>query len=278
MMIFWSDFQRQKTALDEGSDTASKDVTVNVPDKATLLSDLEARFAARRGFRVATLNLDHVVKLRRSPDFAAAYGQQTHITADGNPIVWLSRLAGEDISLLPGSDLVIPVAECAARTGVSLVLLGSSDAALAGAAETLLARCPGIEISLCVAPPMGFDPTGPFARDIVAQIDASGAGLCLIALGAPKQEIFAAFAGKELPNVGFLSIGAGLDFLAGYQTRAPRWVRRIAAEWLWRLMQNPRRLARRYGACLAILPGLTAQAIAMRLRRVVQPGSADNGS
>lgn len=278
MMMFWSECQRHGTALEGASDTAAMPVTVNVADRAALLADLETHLVARHGFRLATLNLDHVVKLRRSPAFAAAYGQQTHITADGNPIVWLSRLAGQNVSLLTGSDLVVPVAECAARARVSVALFGSSEAALAGAAETLTARCPGLEIAVCIAPPMDFDPTGPLARDIAARLDASGAGLCFVALGAPKQEIFSAFAGEALPHMGFLSIGAGLDFLSGHQTRAPRWARAIAAEWLWRLMRDPRRFAGRYAACLVILPKLMAQAVAIRLRRPVQTDPADDGA
>jgi len=87
-----------------------------------------------------------------------------------------------------------------------------------------------------------------------------------LALGAPKQERFAARAQQTLGAVGFLSIGAGLDFVSGAQRRAPAWVRAIAAEWLWRMLSNPRRLAARYGACLAALPGLTLHAIGARRR------------
>jgi UDP-N-acetyl-D-mannosaminuronic acid transferase (WecB/TagA/CpsF family) len=63
-----------------------------------------------------------------------------------------------------------------------------------------------------------------------------------------------------------VSIGAGLDFIAGHQTRAPLWVRRIAMEWLWRMLTNPRRLTRRYLDCILILPGLTFVALAARSR------------
>ena len=61
--------------------------------------------------------------------------------------------------------------------------------------------------------------------------------------------------------MGFVSIGAGLDFLAGSQTRAPAWVRAIAMEWLWRMLANPRRLALRYLRCALILPGLARDAL-----------------
>ncbi|MEP1202152.1 WecB/TagA/CpsF family glycosyltransferase [Pseudophaeobacter sp.] len=242
-------------------------VTVTVPDRETLFSDLTARLKQRDGFSVATLNLDHVVKLARNPAFHAAYVRHTHVTADGHPIVWLSRLAGQrDISLIPGSELVEPLAGIAARLEVGVALVGATHAALTAAAESLRVQHPGLKIVLEHAPAMGFDPKGPAADAAIAEIRGSGAGLVFLALGAPRQEQFASRAQDLLPNVGFLSIGAGLDFLAGMQTRAPRWIQAVAAEWLWRMVSSPGRLGRRYGACLAALPRLTLRAAIMRRR------------
>jgi exopolysaccharide biosynthesis WecB/TagA/CpsF family protein len=99
---------------------------------------------------------------------------------------------------------------------------------------------------------------------VIAVLRASGAGLCLLALGAPKQEIFAARAHAALPHMGFASIGAGLDFIAGKQPRAPLWVRRLALEWLWRALSSPRRMLPRYARCVAILPGLMREAWRLR--------------
>lgn len=243
---------------------AGRQVAISAPFKAALLSDLAERFQRKEGFSLATLNLDHVVKLRHHPAFRAAYLAQTHVTADGNPIVWLSRLAGQKIDLIPGSDLVDPVAALAVQRGIRVAMLGTTEAALAGAADALKRRHPGLDVVLQLAPPMGFDPEGAGADAAITAIGQSGARLCYLALGAPKQEIFAARAFARLPHVGFLSIGAGLDFVAGTQRRAPRIVRMFAAEWLWRLAGDPVRLARRYGACLAVLPGLTLAALQVR--------------
>ena len=215
---------------------------------------------------MATLNLDHAVKLRKDPAFHAAYKAHTHVTADGNPVVWLSRLAGEPVSLVPGSELIEPLAALAARCGVGIALFGSTQATLEAAAEALCARHAGLQVALCRAPAMGFEPGSEAAGEDIAAIGASGAGLCFLALGAPRQEVFAARAQQALPGVGFVSIGAGLDFIAGTQHRAPAWVRALAAEWLWRMLGNPKRLAARYGACILALPGLTGRAL--RARRV----------
>lgn len=242
-------------------------VHVNVASQSALLEDLRARMVRSDGFQIATLNLDHVVKLRQSPAFAAAYAAHSHITADGRPIVWLSRLSGQNIHLVAGSDLVMPLAGIAAQTGTPVALLGSSESSLDGAAKALQAAHPQLEIVCRIAPPMGFDPEGAQADAYIETLRQSGAGLCFLALGAPKQELFAARAGAQLPQMGFASIGAGLDFLSGHQTRAPRLARALAAEWLWRLGQNPSRMAKRYAACFAVLPGMTLRALRTRLAR-----------
>lgn len=239
-------------------------VTVTVPDESGLLADLARRFEAGQGFSVATLNLDHVVKLAQNPQFRDAYQAHTHVTADGNPIVWLSRLAGQEISLIPGSELIDPLAALAARHQVPVALFGATQDALEAAAAALEAQHPGLKVVLTRAPAMGFDPQTAAAAADIAAIGASGARLCFLALGAPKQEVFAARAQDALPATGFVSIGAGLDFIAGTQRRAPVWVRWIAAEWIWRLLSNPARLAARYGACLRVLPGLTGKALRSR--------------
>ncbi len=239
-------------------------IFVNMTDKGTFLDDIAQRLQTHRGFSVATLNLDHVVKLRQMPKFSTAYASHTHITADGNPIVWLSRLAGRRIHLLPGSELIEPIAEHAAAAGSPIALFGSAQSSLDAAASALKRRFPGLEIVACISPPMGFEPDTAQADAYIDQLIASRCRLCYLALGAPKQEIFAAYAQKRMPQTGFISIGAGLDFISGTQTRAPAWVRKLAIEWLWRLMGNPRRLTARYASCIALLPSLMVQALHTR--------------
>jgi N-acetylglucosaminyldiphosphoundecaprenol N-acetyl-beta-D-mannosaminyltransferase len=250
--------------IDRNAQPRTGPIAVSAPSRDALLAELETRLAAGQGFSLATLNLDHLVKIGRDPAFRSAYAAQTHVTADGNPVVWLCRLAGQDVSLIPGSELVEPVVAMAARRGFPVAMLGSTEASLDGAAEALMARCPGLKVPARIAPAMGFDPEGEAATAAIETLKASGARLCFLALGAPKQEIFAARAQEALPEMGFLSIGAGLDFLSGHQTRAPRWVQRLALEWLWRMAANPGRLMRRYAECFAILPAATRTALQAR--------------
>jgi exopolysaccharide biosynthesis WecB/TagA/CpsF family protein len=252
----------------------SADLRITNPTRAALLREIGLCFDSGHGFTLATLNLDHVVKLRRDRNFHDAYRRHSHVVADGNPIVWLSRLAGHDVELVPGCELIDPIAALAAERNVPVALVGSTDAVLAKAGAALRARFPGLTIAVRIAPPFGIDVQGEDADRIIDQIEETGARVCFLALGAPKQEILAVRAAERLPSCGFVSVGAGLDFIAGAQQRAPAWIRRLSMEWLWRLGGNPRRLTRRYAACFGILPVLTVSALQRRMR---DAGGNDGG-
>jgi exopolysaccharide biosynthesis WecB/TagA/CpsF family protein len=256
MLGSWLTFNATPERMEFQFDTHA--IRVTLPDSTALLALVRARLAARQGFALATINLDHLVKLNNSEAFRQAYAAQDMVVADGNPVVWLSRLARRPVALVPGSDMVLPLAQAAA-------LVGSSGAVLAAAADSLRTSVPGLRITMQVAPAMGFDPEGAEAAHILQALAQADIGLCFIALGAPKQETFAARGRSLAPQVGFASVGAGLDFIAGHQTRAPEWWRRFALEWLWRTVSSPRRLLPRYAACAAILPGQVLAAL--RLRR-----------
>jgi exopolysaccharide biosynthesis WecB/TagA/CpsF family protein len=197
-----------------------------------------------------------LVKIEADPAFARAYDAQDIVVADGRPITWAARLAGKQVELLPGSDLVLPLCQLAAKAVRPVAMIGSTDQALMDAVAHLTRVVPGLIVTYCHAPPMGFDPNGDAAVQVLRDAQASGAGLCFLALGAPKQEILAARGAEIAPSVGFASIGAGLDFLGGHQRRAPSWVRALALEWLWRALSSPARMMPRYAKCFAILPGV----------------------
>ncbi|HKK97515.1 MAG TPA: WecB/TagA/CpsF family glycosyltransferase [Marivita sp.] len=240
------------------------DVTVNVPDWVSLERHISGRLRRGDGFSLATVNLDHLVKLRANDQFRDAYAAQDLVVADGYPIVWMSKIAAQPVELIPGSDAILPLVRIAAAHGKSIALVGSTDAALAAAKAYLTREVPGTNVVATIAPPMGFDPTGASADTVLSALDAAKADIAFLALGAPKQERFAAYGRTRLPTVGFVSIGAGLDFFAGTQVRAPKWVRAIAMEWLWRAASQPFRLIPRYAKCFAILPVEIAHAMKLR--------------
>lgn len=212
-------------------------------------------------FSVCTLNLDHVDKLNRQPEFRAAYRRARFITADGFPIVILGRLAGASIERTTGADLVHPLCAEAGRKGLPVYLFGSNKLTLHRAARRLASRYQGLEIVGASSPGPTFDPHSSEADAAIERIRASGARLCFVALGAPRQEIFAARCLDRLPSTGLLCIGAALDFIANTQNRAPRFTQKTGLEWAWRMMRDPRRLGPRYARCAAVIPKLAIRSI-----------------
>ncbi|WP_425045863.1 WecB/TagA/CpsF family glycosyltransferase [Primorskyibacter sp. S87] len=239
-------------------------IAINIPNWSELEHELRARFQRREGFALATVNLDHLAKMTRDTEFVAAYAAQDLVVADGRPVVWLSQLAGQPVDLLPGSEIIEPLCRLAADCGVRVGMVGSTKEALADASQVLVAHAPGLDVALQIAPSGEFDPDGEEAATILERLCDEQIQMCFLALGAPKQEKLAKRGRAEAPSVGFVSIGAGLDFLGGHQVRAPRWTRVIAMEWLWRAMSDPVRLVPRYARCFAILPGQVVQAIRQR--------------
>lgn len=230
---------------------------INVGSQSEAVDRTIALAAAGVSFSVFTLNLDHLVQLRRDAIFREAYRQATLVTADGAPVVAMGRLLGHHLERVTGADLVVPLASAAAAANMPIFLFGTSAEVIGRAGQELVDRTDGqLSIAGSEAPARNFDPTGPEARAALERIRASGARLCFVALGAPKQERFAAFAHALGVPVGFVCIGAGLDFLAGKQIRAPQFFQDWGLEWAWRLAQEPRRLAVRYARCAALLARL----------------------
>ncbi|BBE72858.1 WecB/TagA/CpsF family glycosyltransferase [Oharaeibacter diazotrophicus] len=219
---------------------------LNVGDQDALVRGIVDDAVDGAGGTVFTLNLDHLVKLDESPAFRLAYDRARYVTADGTPIVWMARAAGAPLHRVTGADLVLPLCRAAAVHGLGVHLFGTSDAVLAVTADRLRALIPGLDVVGTEAPPYGFDPASPAAAEAAARIAASGARICFVALGAPKQELFSDQALAHAPGVTFVCIGAALDFIAGTQRRAPRILQATGLEWSWRLAHDPRRLARRY--------------------------------
>ena len=230
------------------------------PGIANAVDQIEQRLSLPKSFMVCTVNLDHLVKRRRDPGFLKAYQKAEIASADGFPIAALARLEGVAIERAPGSDLVLPLCARAAARKIPVFLVGPTLRTLCLSAKRLVSTYPGLEICGVYAPPRDFESESEAASEAISIIRESGARICFVALGAPRQEFFEARAIEETHNIAFIGVGGALDFIAGTQIRCPRIVRRIYLEWAWRLMLNPRRLAVRYFRCAMLLLALLAQA------------------
>jgi N-acetylglucosaminyldiphosphoundecaprenol N-acetyl-beta-D-mannosaminyltransferase len=236
-------------------------VTVNVRSMRQAVSTAVEDTKSGRGFCFFTLNLDHCVKLRTNPQFQDAYRRARYVTADGFPIVLLGKLNGVPFRRTTGADLMAPLCGEAARHGLRVFIIGPSTEVLQRAGGRLTEHMPQLQIVGSYAPGRNFDANSVDALVAIERIRQSRAQLCFIALGAPRQEIFAARCLVQMPEIGFICVGAALDFIAGTGTRAPRFLREHGLEWLWRLLSDPRRLAARYLRCAAVFPLLAVEAI-----------------
>lgn len=206
--------------------------------------------AAQRGIKglVVTPNVDHFVQLDGNSEFRNIYAKALFVFADGMPIVWLSRLLHK--APLParvtGADLLPAVCQESAKRGLSVYFLGGNPGVAASAAQKLQAEFPSLRISGAYCPPFGFEMDDVETAQIIDDINARGTDILFVGVGAPKQEKWA-HANLARLNVGpVLCIGAAFDFVAGTAIRAPRFMRQIGMEWLWRLCSEPRRLWKRY--------------------------------
>jgi len=196
---------------------------------------------------VVTPNVDHLVRLRRDPEFRQIYAQAALVLADGMPIVWASRFLGTPLKeRVAGSDLFPRLCELAAQRGHRLFLLGGRPGAAARAAERLRAKHPTIQIVGAYAPPYGFEADPGENARIVAMIVDARADILFVGLGAPKQEKWIWRYQKACGVPVCIGIGVSFEFTAGMVRRAPMGLQRLGLEWLWRLAMEPRRLWRRY--------------------------------
>jgi len=168
------------------------------------------------------------------------------ITPDGQPVRWaLNLLHRAKLSdRVYGPDLTLSLCQKAADEGVSIYLYGGSPEVVEKMRDNLTERYPDLRIAGYESPP--FRALTPEEDDqMVQRINASGAGIVFIGLGCPKQDLFA-YEHRDRIHAVQVCVGAAFDFHAGAVPQSPAWMQRRGLEWLFRLIQEPRRLWRRY--------------------------------
>ncbi|MCB9420709.1 MAG: WecB/TagA/CpsF family glycosyltransferase [Ardenticatenaceae bacterium] len=195
--------------------------------------------------QVATVNADFAVKALHDPELRYLLQESDMATADGMPLVWGARLLGVPLKdRVTGADMVPALAERAAQKGYSFYLLGAAPGVADRAGKILQERYPGLKIAGVCSPP--YSSILEMDRSILDDIKAANPDVLLVAFGNPKQEKWIGMYGRELGVPVMIGIGGTLDFIAGETKRAPEWMQRIGMEWSYRLLQEPRRLWRRY--------------------------------
>lgn len=183
---------------------------------------------------------------REQPAVLQALRGAAMVTADGMPIVWLQRrLGAPNAERVYGPDIMLALCEAGAAAGVRHALWGGAPGVPESLATALRARIPSVRIVDAYSPP--FAPLGD-APDphTVAHLNAIDADVIWVGLGSPKQDLWAALYRPALRSPLIIVVGAAFDLLSGTKRQAPRWMQRSGTEWLFRLAQEPGRLARRY--------------------------------
>ena len=250
-------------------------------DKVTMsqaVQRIEQMVASRQPHYVVTANVDFLVQARRDVELRRILLDAHLALCDGTPLVWASRLLGNPLpERVAGSDLVPLLIELGAEKNYRVFLLGGSPESNAQAVTRLKARHPTLNIVGNYSPP--FKPLLEMDHEeIQRRIQATRPDLLFVSFGCPKQEKWIAMHYRSLGVPVTIGVGATIDFLAGRMKRAPGWMQRTGTEWIFRMLQEPRRLFKRYVADLWHFSGaMLAQCWEMewrsRTRRGATPSS-----
>ncbi|MEO0423772.1 MAG: WecB/TagA/CpsF family glycosyltransferase, partial [Pseudomonadota bacterium] len=163
---------------------------------------------------------------------------------DGTGVRWAARWAGERADNLNGTDMFPLLCRAARDAGLSVFLLGARPGIAERVAQTAGRLAPGLRIA---GTHHGyFDADSAEERAVIDQVNGSGADILLVATGVPHQDEWLARHHAHLSVGAALGVGGLFDFYSGRIPRAPRWLRELGGEWLFRLYQEPMRLFRRY--------------------------------
>lgn len=195
---------------------------------------------------VAFCNVHSVMTARRNPQIASNLLRFDVVTPDGMPLVWALRATAHTAqNRVAGPELM----KRALRYGVERrwkhFFYGSTQETLGKLRSSAESLAPGVGIVGAYSPPFRT-PTDQEVGDAISRIREAGADVVWVGLGMPKQEVWIDQVRDRLPGVALLGVGAAFDILAGNVRRAPQWMQDLGLEWLYRLVQEPQRLWRRY--------------------------------
>lgn len=196
---------------------------------------------------VVTPNVDHIVQLETNEELRAVYANASLILTDGKPLLWIAKWYKTPIKeKISGSDLFPLLCQLAAKKGYKIFFLGAAEGVAAKAAENLCVRFEGLQVVGTYSPPFGFEKDDSEMEKIKQMIRSAAPDILIVGLGCPKQEKFMYHHCKELGVPISFGLGASFDFEAGNIKRAPKWMADHGLEWLFRITQDPKRMAKRY--------------------------------
>lgn len=191
--------------------------------------------------QICTVNPEFIVDAWRNTEFADVLSQADLCVADGIGILFAARLFGVSIGeRVTGSDGIYRISERAAVRGWRVFLLGAAPGVADEAASVLRQNYPELAVvgTYSSSP---SDEDWPLIRERLAEARAD---ILFVAFGHPRQDLWIAAHNDELNAKVAIGVGGAFDFVAGVRPRAPRWMRRVGLEWLYRLLRQPSRAGR----------------------------------
>ena len=201
----------------------------------------------RKPGMIATANAQFAQIARSNQHFRDILREAEIVVADGMSVVMASRLLGHPLpERIAGVDLLMEICKEAAESGLRVYFLGGRPYAAANTAEKMRAMIPALKIAGVDRPPMGFNADEAESMAVVERIRAARPEILFVGFGAPRQEFWMEQHRDELPVKVMIGVGGSFEILSGMKTRAPHWMQHGGLEWLFRLVQEPGRLWRRY--------------------------------
>jgi len=223
-------------------------LTLTPDSRDEVISRVCSSSAGGRVVSVVTPNVFHLYLAEKDPAVASAIQSADISIPDGWPVAYLlSRRYGYANGRITGSDLSVSILEIANQKRKSVQILGGTDDSLAKAIDVVGRTYPDIRlISTPNNPYLPQIPTESSTRELLEALNADPADIVLLCMGAPKSELHLAAIKGEVQSGSVLCVGATVDFLSGSKRRAPVVMQRLKLEWLFRTLQEPRRLSGRY--------------------------------
>jgi N-acetylglucosaminyldiphosphoundecaprenol N-acetyl-beta-D-mannosaminyltransferase len=187
-----------------------------------------------------------VMEAQRDPALMRILNESLLTVPDGMPTVWMGRLQGHrEMARVYGPSLLLDVCQRSAQTGHTHFFFGGNPGVAEELAARLVERIPGLRVVGTFAPP--FRPLNDGEeRALIRQVEEAKPDFFWVGLSTPKQERFMAAYHARLAARVMLGVGAAFDMHSGRTRQAPQWMQRNGLEWLFRMLQEPRRLFWRY--------------------------------
>lgn len=221
-------------------------VGIDAVDYEAAVARIIAAAKADTSFSVSALAVHGVMEGVDDPQHLSRLNDFDLITPDGQPVRWaMNWLHNTELpDRVYGPRLTLEVCQAAAVENLPVYFYGSTQETLDHLAERIPTLAPGITIA-GMQPSRFASSTEAELDAVAADIKATGAKICMVGLGCPRQEVFA-YENAQRLSMPLMAVGAAFDFHAGLAKEPPAWIQRAGLQWAQRLVANPKRLWRRY--------------------------------